>query len=158
MILDAVDEANPHAHALVAADLLKKLGLNVELVAADWGTVVTRRASMEPIERGGWSIFGTGTAGVDMADPALHKALRGNGKAAWFGWPTDDKTEALRDRWLDATTLDERTALATELQRRAFEVVPYVPTGKYATATALRKNLSSVIVAPPILMWNVEKS
>lgn len=29
VVLDAVDQPNPHAHALVVADLLKKLGLNV---------------------------------------------------------------------------------------------------------------------------------
>jgi len=64
----------------------------------------------------------------------------------------------LRDQWIDATNFADRKRLAAEIQARAFEVVPYVPTGKYATATALRKNISGVIVAPPILMWNVEKT
>jgi hypothetical protein len=29
--------------------------------------------------------------------------LRGNGKDAWFGWPSDEKMEALRNAWRDAT-------------------------------------------------------
>jgi peptide/nickel transport system substrate-binding protein len=36
VVLDAVDQPNVHAQALVTADLLKKLGLNVELAASDW--------------------------------------------------------------------------------------------------------------------------
>jgi peptide/nickel transport system substrate-binding protein len=43
VILDAVDLLTNHIHALVAAELFKKLGLNVELATSDWGTVVTRR-------------------------------------------------------------------------------------------------------------------
>jgi peptide/nickel transport system substrate-binding protein len=44
VLLDAVDQPLIHAEALVATDLLKKLGLNVEYVTSDWGTVVTRPA------------------------------------------------------------------------------------------------------------------
>src|SRR6202023_3096521 len=60
VVLDAVDQSLIHAEALVAADLLKKLGLNVEVAASDWGTLVTRRASKKPIDEGGWNLFATG--------------------------------------------------------------------------------------------------
>ena len=73
IVLDAVDQPNPHVQALVTADLLKKLGLNVEVAAMDWGSVVTRRASKEPPEKGGWHIFGTGWVGADMLDPATQR-------------------------------------------------------------------------------------
>jgi peptide/nickel transport system substrate-binding protein len=53
VVLDAVDTPNPHAHALVTADLLKKLGLNVEIAASDWGNLVIRRASKKPVAEGG---------------------------------------------------------------------------------------------------------
>ena len=43
----------------VTHDLLVKIGMNVEMVATDWGTVVQRRASREPVEKGGWSILHT---------------------------------------------------------------------------------------------------
>lgn len=90
VVLDAVDQPNPHAHALVAADLLKKLGLNVEIAASDWGSLVIRRASKAPIDKGGWNVFGTGAVGSDGLDPTLNAWLRTNGDAAWFGWPSDD--------------------------------------------------------------------
>jgi peptide/nickel transport system substrate-binding protein len=158
VVLDAVDQPNPHAQAVVAADLLKKLGLNVEIVSADWGTVVTRRASKKPIDEGGWSIFGTGTVGADMLDPTGNNGLRSSGATAWFGWPSDDKIEALRLQWMKADDLATRKQIAIELQQRAFETVPYIPTGMYTPKTAYRKNITGVIQAPAILMWNVDKA
>jgi peptide/nickel transport system substrate-binding protein len=158
VVLDAVDQPVAHTQALVVTDLMKKLGLTVELQSMDWGTLVTRRASMEPIDKGGWNIFATGWVGADLLDPAINPTLRTNGKKGHFGWPSDDKIEALRNEWLKATTLDERKKLAAAIQERAFEVVPYLPTGQWKPVTAYHKNLKGVIEAPPFLMWNVEKT
>jgi peptide/nickel transport system substrate-binding protein len=158
VVLDATDISGPHNQALIVADLIKKIGLNVEIQAMDWGQLVTRRASMKPIEEGGWNVFGTGWIGADLLDPTLNQPLRGNGKKAWFGWPTDDTIEALRADWIKADGLEERKATAAKIQARAFEVVPYIPTGQYTPKTAYRKTLSGVIPAPVVLMWNVAKT
>ena len=64
----------------------------------------------------------------------------------------------MRAQWLKAATLDERKKLAAAIQERAFEVVPYLPTGQWKPKTAYRKNLKGVIQAPAFLMWNVEKT
>jgi peptide/nickel transport system substrate-binding protein len=157
VVLDAVDQPVAHSQALVVSDLLKQLGTNVDLQAMDWGTLVTRRASMEPLDKGGWNIFATGWVGADLLDPGGNPTLRTNGKKSHFGWPSDDKIEELRAQWLKATTLDERKKLAAAIQLRAFEVVPYIPTGQWVPKTAYRKNVKGVIEAPPFLMWNVEK-
>jgi peptide/nickel transport system substrate-binding protein len=158
VVLDAVDQPVAHTQALVVTDLMKKLGLTVELQAMDWGTLVTRRASMEPIDKGGWNIFATGWVGADLLDPAVNPTLRTNGKKGHFGWPSDDKIEALRNEWLKAEKVDERKKLAAAIQERAFEVVPYIPTGQWKPVTAYHKNLKGVIQAPAFLMWNVEKT
>jgi peptide/nickel transport system substrate-binding protein len=158
VVLDAVDQPVAHSQALVVTDLMKKLGLTVELQAMDWGTLVTRRASMEPIDKGGWNIFCTGWVGADLIDPAENLSLRTNGKKGHFGWPTDDKIESLRTEWLKATTLDDRKRLAAAIQQRAFEVVPYLPTGQWKPVTAYRKNVQGIVNAPAFLMWNVEKT
>ena len=42
VVLDAADIPQPHAEALVTNDLLKRLGLNVELATTEWGTVIKR--------------------------------------------------------------------------------------------------------------------
>jgi peptide/nickel transport system substrate-binding protein len=158
VVLDAVDQPNVHAQALVTADLLKKLGLNVEIAASDWGNVVIRRASKKPIAEGGWNIFCTGWSGADQLDPTLNQALRTNGEAGFFGWPTDDKLEALRAQWIKAGDSEARQEVAAAIQQRAFEVVPYIPTGLYMPKTAYRKNIKGVIQGPAIFQWNIEKT
>jgi hypothetical protein len=40
---------------------------------------------------------------------------------------------------------------------RAFEVVPYIPTGQWTAKTCYRKNLKGLILGPAIFQWNVEK-
>jgi peptide/nickel transport system substrate-binding protein len=128
-------------------------------VAADRGTVVTRRASKKPPAEGGWNIFETGWVGADTLDPSSNLLLRANGDGAWFGWPKDDRLEALRTQWLKATDLEERQEIATKLQQRAFEVVTYIATGEFVNKTAYRKNIKGVVESPALfLMWSVEKA
>jgi peptide/nickel transport system substrate-binding protein len=83
--------------------------------------------------------------------------LRTNGDAAWFGWPTDDRLEALRNQWMKATDSETRQEIAAAIQERAFEVVPYIPTGQLKTGTAYRKNLTGLVLGPVILQWGVNK-
>ena len=158
ILLDAVDQPLIHAEALVTTEALKKLGLNIEYVASDWGTVVTRRASKKPPAEGGWNMFETGWVGTDTLDPSTNVMLRANGDKAWFGWPSDDKLEELRTQWLNANDIEVRQEIAGKIQQRAFEFVPYVPTGQDFVKTALRKNIKGYMSAPAIFMWNIEKT
>ena len=158
VVLEAVDLLTNHIHGLVVFELLKKLGLNAELATSDWGTVVTRRASKKPIAEGGWSIFGTDFTGAEMLNPWLNPPLPSNGDKAWFGWPKDDGIEQLRVEWLKASDSEARQEIAAKIQQRAFETVPYIPTGQYLPKTAYRKNVKGVINGPALFMWNVEKT
>ena len=58
------------AEAQVASDMLKKIGMNTDFQALEWGTVVARRASQEPIDKGGWNIFYTYLGGFGNISPA----------------------------------------------------------------------------------------
>ena len=102
VIVSATDQSIVHNQALVTADILKNAGLNVELQANDWGTLITRRTSKEPVEKGGYSIFHTWVVAPDLLSPALNNQLRTNGDGAWFGWPTNAKIESMRDAWFKA--------------------------------------------------------
>ena len=70
------------AEAQVATDLLTRIGFNIDLQALEWGTVVQRRASREPIDKGGWNIFYTYLGGFGNVSPAPNIAIRGNGTPA----------------------------------------------------------------------------
>ena len=124
ILMTATDQPIVHAQALVTQELLRSIGLNVELSASDWGTLITRRSSKEPIEKGGWSIFHTWFVGPDITSPALNSPLRGAGEKSWFGWPSDAKLEELRDAWFAAPTPADQKKVAEEMQKRAFETVP----------------------------------
>jgi peptide/nickel transport system substrate-binding protein len=146
-----------NAISLVSADILRRLGMNLELIATDWGTLVQRRANREPVERGGWSMIHTTSSGTDVAVPAIHLFLRANGRDAWFGWPTDERIEQLRDAWLDAATEAESKRIGAELNQRAMEVLPYVPLGFYWQPSAWRRNVTGAFRTPTTVFWNMSK-
>src|SRR5437667_1524481 len=157
VLLSATDQPIVHNQALVTREALTRAGLNIDLQANDWGTLITRRASKEPIDKGGWNLFHTWTSAPDMLSPALNIPLRGNGDKAWFGWPKDPKLEELIDAWFKASDPAMQKKLADEVQTEAYKEVPYVPTGQFVVPTAYRKNLDGIIIAPVAFLWNVEK-
>ncbi len=144
VILAASDFPTINAMAQVAGDMLKRIGFNVDYQSLDWGTVVQRRASREPPDKGGWNVFFTFLGGTNNISPAAHLAIRSNGAKAWFGWPDLPKTEALRLSWFDAPDLAAQKSVARALQLQALQDVPYVPMGMYYQPTAYRKNVTGV--------------
>jgi peptide/nickel transport system substrate-binding protein len=145
------------AAAEITGEWLRKIGASVELLAMDWATLVQRRAKMDPVDQGGWTIFHTAWSGLDMVNPAGHVFLRGNGKAAAVGWPTSPKIEALRDQWFRAPELAAQKVLAEKLQLQAFEDVPYIPLGQYLIPTAYQANLTGMLQGSPVF-WNIRRS
>ncbi|MCJ2052960.1 ABC transporter substrate-binding protein [Methylobacterium sp. J-070] len=141
----------------VAADTMRKIGLNVDYQSLDWGTVQQRRYSRDPVDRGGWSAFVTNFEGADLADPAGHLALRTHGSQAWFGWPSDATIERLRDAWFATKDLAAQQDLAADIQRAAFVSVPYIPLGQFFVPTAYRSSLVDLVDGFAIF-WNVKRS
>ena len=156
VLLGSTDQAALFQLAQVAQDYLTRAGMNIDFVTTDWGTVVQRRASKEPVEKGGWSMFFTNFTGLDFINPGTHAGLRGNGQNAWFGWPTMPDIEALRDQWLYTPDLATQTSLTADIQKQAFQQVPYLPLGQYFQSWTYKRNLTGVINGMP-LFWNVDR-
>ena len=95
VVMNPTDFAAIHPLGLVTADILKQIGMNVELQETDWGTVVQRRASMEPVEKGGWSAFHTFASSATASSPATHPLITGRGAKGWFGWWDNADARAL---------------------------------------------------------------
>ncbi|MDB5416308.1 MAG: Peptide/nickel transport system substrate-binding protein, partial [Rubritepida sp.] len=55
VMLVATDYAQFKAIGDVMADTLSRIGMNVDYVATDWGTMLQRRNNKNPAEQGGWS-------------------------------------------------------------------------------------------------------
>jgi peptide/nickel transport system substrate-binding protein len=158
VIISPTDYPWLQAFCQVTRELLTQLGIKVEYVSADWGTVVQRRASKEPVEKGGWSIFCTGWEGLNLNDPAGHYPVMGNGQAAWFGWPTSERIEALRTAWFEAPGPEAQKQATTAIQLAALEEVPYIPLGQFFQPIAIRNGVSDILTSPFPIFWNVRKA
>jgi peptide/nickel transport system substrate-binding protein len=151
------DVPNQKAMSEIAADTMRRVGMDVDYQAVDWGTILQRRASKSPPSQGGWNAFCTRFWGSEFFSPAAHSPLRGNGAQAWFGWPSSPKIEALREQWFDAPNQGAQEALAAQIQGQAFEDVPYYPLGLYYNPTAYRADLTGVVNGGPFF-WNVRRT
>jgi peptide/nickel transport system substrate-binding protein len=133
------------AEAQVASDTLKKIGFNIDFQSLEWGMVVARRASQEPIDKGGWNIFYTYLGGFGNISPAPNITFKSSGtKSNWFGWPTDPKMEELRAAWYDAPDVEAQKKLSEEMQVEFWKSPPYAPLGMYDQPTAFRSYIQDV--------------
>jgi len=154
----AQDLAFVKAQGDVTHDLLKKLGMNVDFIATDWGTVGARRAQKTPPGQGGWNMFHSWHAGADCVNPASYTAVRANGAGAWFGWPESKEVEDQVTAWFDAPTLDAEKAAIAKLNKAALDHVVFAPTGFFQNYQAWRSNVTGIAPAPLPFFWGVSKA
>jgi len=141
----------------VSYDLLKRLGMNVELAAVDWATLTQRRASKEPVEKGGWSIFHTWSPSQIIATPVEHFAMRGLGQTGWAGWYEDKEMEEMTRQWTTAASVEEQARIAATIHARAMDQVPFVLCGQFQIRTAYRKYLTGLVSGGAAYMWNLRR-
>jgi len=160
VVLAPTDVVTLKAQPIIAAQLLREAGFKVELQAADWQTVVSRRASQKPPKEGGWNMFFTNLTAADVVNPVGLLQISGRGtKGGWFGWPEDGKLESLRDAFARTSSPDEQKRIAIEIQKHVYDQVIYIPLGQYLVTAAWRKSLSGVLDGPATpVFWNVDKS
>ncbi|QIG95227.1 MULTISPECIES: ABC transporter substrate-binding protein [unclassified Bradyrhizobium] len=148
------------AQPIVAAQLLRRAGFNVDLQATDWQTVVSRRASQKPPKEGGWNLFFTNFIIADVVDPVVNILVNGRGRnGGWFGWPESVRLEGLKDQFVRASTPAEQKKIAADIQAVVYDQVIYVPLGQWRGVGAWRKSLSGVLDGPATpIFWNIDKS
>jgi peptide/nickel transport system substrate-binding protein len=141
----------------ITYDLMKKIGINVELQDTDWGSVVQRRATKEPVEKGGWSVFHTWFTGGFILNPVVSAPYRGLGAAGWFGWYSNPKIEEMTQEWLDAKDDDTRKKIAMAIQLENYSQVPTINLGQFQIPTAYRRSLSGKLEFTGPVFWNVKR-
>ena len=156
VILDASDFPSLNAIALVAADTMKKIGMNVDFQVTDWGTITQRFNSHEPVEKGGWSCWTNFMLGIAGINPANNNYVRGSGNQGMSGWPVDQKLEDLRSAWIDEADFEKQKQICRDLQLECFQEVPHWPIGLFYQATAYRSSLDGVLNGIA-LMYNVKR-
>jgi peptide/nickel transport system substrate-binding protein len=144
---------------IVAKAQLERAGFKVEVQATDWTTMVNRLVTKKgPPSEGGWNSFATSWTQVDILDPLMTPYLAATCDKARAGWPCDEKMETLRDKYVRAATPAEKKAAAEEVQRHFVEIVTHVPLGEWVAVSAVRSNVETRPVPPPVTaFWGVTK-
>jgi peptide/nickel transport system substrate-binding protein len=153
----AQDIPNHKAWGDVTADYLKRLGINVDFAAVDWGTVVARRGQKNPPAKGGWHMYHTSVYGVDWVFPTS-PFIQGAGTAVVDGWAKSPPVEAEIAAWFAADAFDDEKAAAGRLNEAALKDVMCAPLGWYLRYYAWNKDLAGVTQGPLPFFWGVSKS
>ena len=155
VVINPTDFPAIHPLGLVTADMLKKIGMNVDLQETDWGTVVQRRSSMEPVEKGGWSVFHTFGSSASFSSPATHTLITGRGKKGWFGWWDNAEARSLTEQWLTAPDAAGQDKAAKALSHVAMTDVGATLVGQWYGKTAFRRSITGVLQGVSPYPWNV---
>jgi peptide/nickel transport system substrate-binding protein len=128
------------------AEQLRRAGMNIDLQEMDFATIIRRRNSREPPDKGGYNMFCTL---IDRSLPNVHPfgnlAIRADGKEPINGWANSPKIEELRAAWLGAADFEQQKQICIGLQKQMWADVPFIPMGEYWQATAYRKKLTDVV-------------
>jgi peptide/nickel transport system substrate-binding protein len=157
VIMQPTDIPLLSAFSLVTAEALRKAGFEVKLQAMDWATLTSRRASREPVDKGGWNLFHTWWIGADVIDP-MAIAFSGDPEKGWFGWPEDEELEAARKAFPLAAAPEERLAAAQKVQERLWTIGASGHIGQFFVPVAYRKNVTGLIRSPVQFFWNLSLS
>ncbi|MBX4917470.1 ABC transporter substrate-binding protein [Rhizobium bangladeshense] len=159
VILDPTDWGEAHNASLLLASEMRKIGINAELASTDWAGLVTRRAKKVSVDEGGWSIFISSATDFQFGDPTTAAWMAMNGEESWFGWPESAEYEALRAKWPDVETLEERQALAREMQQVWWNYASLISLGQVVSPVAYRKDLTGLVGLKTgnVPMWNMQK-
>ncbi len=160
VIMAPSDVVTLKAQPIVSAQLLREAGFKVDVQAADWQTVVARRASQKPPKEGGWNMFFTNLTGADVVNPIANVQISGRGKnGGWFGWAEDAKIEQMKDAFARSSSPEEQKKIAADIQKEVYDQVIYIPLGQYRVANVWRKSLTGVLDGPATpVFWNIDKS
>ena len=61
-------------------------------------------------------------------------------------------------RWFAAPDLAAQRIVAAEMERRAFDQVPYIPLGQIMQPTLFRTAVQGIVPASAPLFWNLRKA
>jgi len=161
VVMAPSDFATINAASLTTAAMLRKLGVNVDLQAMDWGTLVSRRPVKDPPSKnpGGWHIFHTTSGYAGLKDPWGHANISTACDKAWFGWPCSPRaTKALDELAQLSTGTDAFKKGLTEYHSALMENIPYVPLGEFFQMAAYRKDrLGAIPETPHTVFWSMVK-
>jgi len=157
VVLAPIDYPQLGTFGQVSADLLRRLGINVDFQPMESGTMIARTASREPVEKGGWSLLHTSGSKLSMLNPALNSYIRGQGVKGWTGWYENPEIEALARQWIDNDDPAGQRGLYDQMQPILSDDPPFLPLGQYGVSTARRADITGILDGSGSYPWNVRR-
>ena len=159
VILVPSDITYLNAEALVTAQTMRNMGMNVDMQTSDWASIGARRAKKDAPEAGGWNVYATVAGEFDANSPITNAYLSPACGNSLPGWVCDKQLDELRTAWLRETAPAKRREALEAFHKRAFEAVPYINAGQYSQAYAIRKNIkgSEKLWGGLPLVWMLDK-
>ena len=158
VLLVPTDIHHHNAFGQVTGDLLRRLGMNVDYQAMDWGTMIQRQTNRGPVDKGGWSLFHTAASMVSSATPGVNFFIRGMGAKGWTGWYDKPEVEALTQEWLVTPPEEPQQALFERIQQVLFDDPPFVPLGQYTTFATYARDITGALPGIGSYPWNIRRS
>jgi peptide/nickel transport system substrate-binding protein len=145
--------------SLITADLLKQIGMNVDMQLSDWGSVAARRAKKDAPTKGGWNLFHTSANGAQLASPLTSPSTITTCDGKNFpGWPCDQVEEDMRMQYIRETDPAKQKALLDAMHRQLWQSLPYVPLGQFRQPFLWRSNIKGVLKTNTVVYWNIAKT
>ncbi len=157
VILAPMDYPQLGVFGQVSADLLKRIGMNVDFQPMDSGTMTQRTTNREPVDKGGWSMFMTSGSMVSMINPALNGYIRGQGAKGWIGWYDKPEIEVAAQQWLDNSAGVSQRDLFDRMQRILFADPPFLPLGQYGVYAGRGRDITGILDGSGSYPWNVKR-
>ncbi len=144
----------------IAIKQMQGAGLNIDAQSLDFGSLVTRRTRKDAPDKGGWNIYVTAIGQPDLDTPITNNNLVGGCANVVPGLVCDEGIQKMTATWLTETRPAERRKLVENIQRRAYEVVSYVPLGQFIPVIGIRKDVKNTQVMEQTgipAMWGLAK-
>ncbi len=140
-----------HDTGVVAAEQLRKAGLNIKLNVVDWPTAFNIRLKPE-----GWGLWVVGMGIQPYEGPyavAAFFTTDNGGKGAQ--WVSDPELQRANTVLNTALSLDDRKKAFGDFQKRFFDVVPAIKLGDLGRYQATRGNVQGYAPGRIPRMWDV---
>ncbi|WP_126425248.1 ABC transporter substrate-binding protein [Brevibacillus marinus] len=146
VILTTRDYEQYYNLAVVAAEQLKAVGMNVKLEVYDWATVLERRQDEKA-----YDIFVSGWA--FRPTPIQYPFL--DSSANWPGWTNSKEIDGLIQNIKTAQSQEEAKKYAELLQKEMWQYLPILKVGDERHITVMRKGVEGFETLAGPILWNV---
>ncbi|KAA0910017.1 ABC transporter substrate-binding protein [Aquicoccus porphyridii] len=157
-VLGASDSTVLKEFAVVLAENMQSVGMNVDLRMSDIASMLGSLSNRDAPEGGGWSVFPMTAMAFTFDDPIGNFWLQSKCEENPFkGWPCNAHMEELLAAWARETDEEKAMEITRQIQKAAAEDLPIVPLGQFRYPVAHRTSVSGMLKAPMSVFWNIDQ-